>query len=85
MDDHQTVREDLGCQNTGGNTRNYRLKKELKMLSGSDNSPEPSARALCRVKFKFGLLAGQTKRIAWEFAEPLLKSNKVTWIEWITK
>jgi hypothetical protein len=38
---------------------------------------------VCRVRFNRGEYAGDVKRLAWEFAEPLIKQNKVEFIEWV--
>jgi hypothetical protein len=74
-----TCREDLGYQNTTENTQSYRILKDKRTYGGQKNSPE----ALCRVRFKHGAMEGEIKRLAWRFAEPLLKHGKAEWIGWV--
>ena len=71
------TRQDLGYENTQGNTRKYHLQKELKMQRGQENSqPEPSQ--VCRIRFK----NGDVKKLAWEFAEMYVKRGAEI-IEWV--
>lgn len=79
----ETAREDLGYQNTPEKLSKYRINKELQMSSDSNNSQEPLPQALCRVKFKYGIMAGEIKRLSWKFAEPLLKHGKAEWVGWV--
>jgi hypothetical protein len=82
MDEDTTAREDLGYRlNTKSNVLNYPKSKGARMLNEPGSSPEQSA--VCRVRFKYGQYAGDVKRLAWEFAEPLIKQNKVEFIEWV--
>ena len=82
MEEDTTVREDLGySKNTPESSLNYRILKDKKIYGEQQNSPERSA--VCRVRFKRGEYAGDVKRLAWQFAEPLLKQNKIEFIEWV--
>ncbi|HSW65050.1 MAG TPA: hypothetical protein VLH56_17325 [Dissulfurispiraceae bacterium] len=82
MENDQTTREDLGyLGNTTERPNKYRLNKELRMSNASSSSPEPSA--VCRVRFLRGEFNGDVKRLAWEYAEPMIKRGQVELIEWI--
>jgi hypothetical protein len=77
-----TVREDLGYRgNTQGDIPRYQIQKDLRMPQEQGESPHKSD--LCRVRYNFGDMAGQEKKIAWEYAEPLIKSRRVVFIKWI--
>jgi hypothetical protein len=82
MDEDTTVREDLGYQkNTPESSQNYRILKDKRIYGEQGNSPEKSR--VCRVRFKSGEYEGDIKRLAWQFAEPLLKTGRVEFIEWV--
>jgi hypothetical protein len=80
MDEDMTVREDLGYRlNTKSNVLSYPKIRDrtLKDTGGAEKS------AVCRARFLKGEFTGDVKRIAWEFAEPLLKRGQIEFIEWV--
>jgi hypothetical protein len=82
MDEGMTAREDLGYQkNIPAKRKVFHLNREMKISNEQDNLPSNSD--VCRIRFKHGLYAGDVKRIAWEYAEPLIKSRRCEFIEWV--
>lgn len=75
------AREDLGYpESTPGKALKYPLSKERQTYSKQKRLPEKSD--VCRVLIKSGALKGY-KRLAWEYAEPLIKSGKAELVEYL--